>query len=258
MNDKDIIITDIETVREDTLYKNKPYIPAEKRKYHSIVYFINGSMNYIENDITHIVNQDDILIIKNGCIDISEPITYSAHYIHCNFITADELELSPAFLDYSNKVNNSAEYLSLFTAALMIWKQKFPGYKIKCREILYTIILRILSDNFQNNEAYFKYNKIRDAVYKIGSDYGNRQLSIQYLAELCGMSCGNLNRIFKETLKITPAEYLLNTRIDNAKLLICNTNNTISEIALQVGYSDIYSFSRAFKRVTGVTPSKWY
>ena len=53
------------------------------------------------------------------------------------------------------------------------------------------------------------------------------------------------------------AEYLQKCRILKAQSLLLETEHTIQEIALMVGYEDVGTFIRAFKRLKGTTPGKY-
>ena len=63
--------------------------------------------------------------------------------------------------------------------------------------------------------------------------------------------------MFKKETDMNFSEYLKKIRIDNAKNLLLNTENTVEDISYAVGYSDIKYFSRLFKKLTGVTPTEF-
>lgn len=75
------------------------------------------------------------------------------------------------------------------------------------------------------------------------------------LAALAGMSRSQFSRRFSETLKTSPARYLAQWRMRLASAWLRNNYMTVSEAAAQLGYESEASFSRAFKRFTGVPPS---
>lgn len=74
------------------------------------------------------------------------------------------------------------------------------------------------------------------------------------LAEKMNVSHRTLIRRFKSELDVTPSAYLQNVRIEAAKQLLENTGTALAEIVESVGYFDASSFSRLFKRKTGLTP----
>jgi len=81
------------------------------------------------------------------------------------------------------------------------------------------------------------------------------------LAQLSGevtISPYHLHRIFKRYTGMTPAEYLLQFRIKAAKqALKDHQHNTITEIALAIGFNSLSHFSSVFQKMTGQTPSEF-
>ncbi len=76
----------------------------------------------------------------------------------------------------------------------------------------------------------------------------------QSLAERMNVSRRTLIRRFKSELDVTPLTYLQNARIEAAKQMLETTGAPLANIIERVGYLDVSSFSRLFKRKTGLTP----
>ncbi len=74
------------------------------------------------------------------------------------------------------------------------------------------------------------------------------------LADHLNVSQRTLIRRFKQELDTTPLAYLQAVRIEAAKRLLENTGDPLAEIIERVGYLDASSFSRLFRKMTGVTP----
>lgn len=64
-------------------------------------------------------------------------------------------------------------------------------------------------------------------------------------------------RVFKKVKKVTPQEFIIRTKIDYAKILLCNSSHSITRIAELTGYKDIYHFSKQFTERIGISPSKY-
>lgn len=95
--------------------------------------------------------------------------------------------------------------------------------------------------------------KALDLINKgLGSD-----LSLKTVADMVHLSPNYLSELFKKEVNINFHEYVLQKRIHEAKLMLLNTNKTISEIYLQVGFQDSVSFNRNFKKICSVTPSAY-
>ncbi|RKN79253.1 AraC family transcriptional regulator [Paenibacillus ginsengarvi] len=53
-----------------------------------------------------------------------------------------------------------------------------------------------------------------------------------------------------------PVKYMQKVRLDNAKQLLMQTTLSVTDIALSVGYPDLFTFTRAFTRHFGLSPSR--
>jgi AraC family transcriptional regulator len=81
------------------------------------------------------------------------------------------------------------------------------------------------------------------------------QISLAKLAALARLSQHHFCRAFKQSFGVPPHQYQVQRRMDLAKLLLANRNNSITDIALSLGYAQISSFSNAFRKTTGWTPT---
>lgn len=79
-------------------------------------------------------------------------------------------------------------------------------------------------------------------------------VSIGALARQVGLSSRSLARRFKIATGETPTRYLHRMRINAARHLLENEQQTIQQVSLAVGYSDLAFFRRLFKRYTGLSP----
>ena len=87
--------------------------------------------------------------------------------------------------------------------------------------------------------------------------YDDPELKISTLAQIENMSEKHFRRIFFDVYKKTPYAFLQEFRINKAEILLLNTAKSISDIAFQCGFSDIYSFSHCFKKHTGLSPTDY-
>jgi AraC-like DNA-binding protein len=82
-------------------------------------------------------------------------------------------------------------------------------------------------------------------------------ITVQEIAEKLNLNRTYFSVIFKQKLGVSPSEYLLNFRMKQAMDLLTDRSKSISITALSVGYPDIYTFSKAFKRYYGASPRKY-
>lgn len=81
--------------------------------------------------------------------------------------------------------------------------------------------------------------------------------TVESLAEVAGMSRAAFARRFRTLADEGPLSYLTRLRLSRAAQLLRNTDEGLSSIAGQVGYTSEFAFSRAFKREVGASPSKY-
>ena len=96
---------------------------------------------------------------------------------------------------------------------------------------------------------------VRRAIAFIDSRY-SYTISIEDVAHFVGVSRSTLFRMFIRYLEISPKEYLERYRIRKASALLRTTDLTVGSIATSVGYDNGLYFSKAFRRMTGQSPTE--
>ncbi len=86
--------------------------------------------------------------------------------------------------------------------------------------------------------------------------YLNRDLSLAELASVVNISPTYFASLFKQTMGISPHQYVIQQRIERAKVMLMKTDLAIADIALQVGFSSQSHLTQQFKRLTGMTPKQ--
>ncbi len=79
-------------------------------------------------------------------------------------------------------------------------------------------------------------------------------LTVDKIAESCGLSTSYFHRVFWGTVHTTPNNYLLEIRMSHAKSLLASSSMPISEVAIKCGFNSQAYFSDCFKRKFGITP----
>lgn len=85
--------------------------------------------------------------------------------------------------------------------------------------------------------------------------YYTEKITVDDLAKYVGLHRTYLSKIFTKEVGMPPSEYLIKTRLEQGKKLLLESSLSVTEIALSVGYPDIYSYTRAFTRQFGCSPN---
>ncbi|RAV23146.1 hypothetical protein DQG23_02825 [Paenibacillus contaminans] len=88
-------------------------------------------------------------------------------------------------------------------------------------------------------------------------EHCDEDLSLEMMAGKINMSANYFSKYFKEKIGMNFTEYLTELRIRKAKNLLVESDQKIQHIAEQVGYVNVNSFIRMFKKVTGTTPGEY-
>ena len=108
---------------------------------------------------------------------------------------------------------------------------------------------------FKNESPKSEKERLAEkALVYMQSEFKRTDLQIDEVAAFCGMSAVYLRKIVKEVYQKTPFHLLTDLRMKKACELLLE-KRPIKEIALSVGYSDVYQFSRAYKRYFGYAPT---
>ena len=127
---------------------------------------------------------------------------------------------------------------------------------LECIRDTYSIILSLLQSEPQRYVPSAKHEKIAPALDYIAAHY-NKRLGNDMLAELCKISTVYFRRLFTEVTGKTPSEYIQTLKIEKSKEMLLSDHGTIGNIATELGYQNIYDFSRSFKKQVGVSPKSF-
>lgn len=96
---------------------------------------------------------------------------------------------------------------------------------------------------------------LEPALRMMAEEYARPDLCCEQLAQAAHLSEVYLRRLFLRRYRTTPFQYLTALRMSRAQTLLLE-GRPVKEVALSVGYSDVYSFSRAYKRRFGQAPGQ--
>ena len=114
----------------------------------------------------------------------------------------------------------------------------------------------LLLDAIRNSTNHEKDNY---EILKIAKDmlFAKENIPIQEIAKACGLSETSFRRFIKEQMKISPAKYRVNVKINQARYLLESTGLTVEEVANFLNFYDTAYFCKVFQSKVGMTPKQY-
>ena len=145
-----------------------------------------------------------------------------------------------------------------FKAATDAWKSKEPMRVALAMRAIYDAVCTAQKEIHKQYVPKTQRLIIDPAVDVINQQFTDNSLNISYLASLCGISEVYFRKIFLNSFGVSPKEFIIQKRIDYAKILLKSRNFSISEIATLCGYTEPCHFSREFTKRTEIPPSQYF
>ena len=95
------------------------------------------------------------------------------------------------------------------------------------------------------------------AVQNYLENHFTKRLTLKHVAHEHNMTERTLIRRFKQACAITPIQYLQGLRLEQARKILETSMSPLESIINSVGYEDLSSFTRLFKKNTGLSPSQY-
>lgn len=226
-------------------YVSDDFSPLHHIQRQVLHYVTQGKGRYLFNGQELLVGEGDIFVCHPGYYtsyvpDVEDPFTYIWVSFDC----------APGFSTLLSQDVFSAPWSRpIFEQMLSCSEAAAPEWAVCAR--LYDFFAELAQR--QPTTIAPRDDYVSRAVNFIQTNYPD-SIQIADIAADLGLSRNYFCRIFKQQMGLSPQEYLVSYRLTVAAGLLVDQELSQKEAALQVGYPDVYSFSRMFKRKFGVAP----
>lgn len=232
---------------------------------HNLILIYDGEATLRCNETMYKVKKGDLIYFRPGdtrfgttnAENLMKCFTVDFFYTHFIFQKGKWLQESiPLPFSTIDTIHDSFLYprlSKLFSDFIHTWLLNDPNRIIRAKSIFREILFLLLSWKTTDNFSYDHIRKIEKSIDFIAKNY-NQKITLQDLADNANSSPTYFEFLFKKTIGKSPINYLLFFRLQKAKELILD-GHSISSAALHVGFSDVFYFSKYFKKVEGISPS---
>lgn len=253
-------------------FENDWHSTAHFHPFTEIFFITDGKGDFQLDDKIVNVNKWDLIVINPNCLHTEKsslsdiPLEYivlGVDNLLLNFpnsysLTDNEKQIKlyeimnftkdkDLILDYFNKLINEIEH-------------KEFNYEIVCKSVLtlfITHIIRSTTSLLFVEESQEKLNLECIKIKNYIDSHYSQNITLDYLSDLSYMNKFHLVHTFTKQIGISPINYVINKRIQEAKNLLATTNYSIRDISSIVGFSNSSYFSQMFKRISGITPKNY-
>ncbi|QOS79980.1 ABC transporter substrate-binding protein [Paenibacillus sp. JNUCC31] len=134
------------------------------------------------------------------------------------------------------------------------WDQAGSLELLQVKSLFYQFIHELMFQLAEQEVSTVVQDPVQQTLRYIQNHY-REQVTLDFLAEQFNYSSRHLSMQFKRKTGYSPIDYLIQTRLAEARNLLARSDATLREIAAEVGYSDVYYFSRIFKKHVGLSPT---
>ncbi|QUI24062.1 helix-turn-helix transcriptional regulator [Vallitalea pronyensis] len=240
-----------------------------------VLYILEGQARQQVNEQTFYVETGDVLVISKGDIHgtwcerndvckilvlkflpdvIKSASIYDSKYIHA-FLQNKKSGMHYLKKDAFKKSN----IRECFMGVLQEYENKELAHEIFIKGYIHQIIAILIRNGtltiYPQLPQEDELQLINPLIVYIERHYDER-ITLQQAANMVNMSYYHFSRYFKKVTGRNFKEYVDFVRVSEAERRLISSNKLISEIAYEVGYNNLSSFNRVYKRIRGYPPSK--
>lgn len=232
------------------------HLPESRIDFHNLMYLYEGKCDFYIDGKLYPLAKGDVVYAPYGIRRKAN--TFEDNLMQCYAVTfqVTNRSLMHTFLPVYIKAGIDDELILLFKQMNHAWLFKGDGYQLKCRALLMLVLYRLLQLNkniVANVAEDIRINKVKQYI----SEHMTENIPIVRLSEVAGLNQVYFGCLFHKYAGCTVKDYINRLRIAKACELLDTGDCSVKETAFQCGFDDIYYFSKVFKKIAGVPPSRY-
>lgn len=254
--------TDIKSVFRICCSDNlKPMLPHSHREVELMYFYDTDDCRYTRADEIIRLKSKDLMVVDSGEVHACNHWGRNCYAV-CVMIDLKKLHNSTfSRLRFSGKISDNEEITKLFDKIKSILVSDIEKNEKECliNGALYNVLYELLKYSRPISDEEDEYRQARDlsAVYDYIEDNLSEKITVKRLAEISYLSADRFYHVFKESVGISPTEYVTIRRIEKACEYLESTQMTITEIAQECNFCTSSYFCEKFKRYMKITPKRY-
>lgn len=223
----------------------------------NFTYVVSGEGEYIVNDARHIVRGGDLICVQKGCNESASVNSddlmdiYSVNAYVTDFLGND----LPLPFQIVTSIGTRDDVIALFQELTATWLLRDSCYRLKARAIFMLILTRCYQLVYRNDYQSNMNSRIKMVMQHVIEHYAE-PITVEDMAKMTRLSTLYFGTLFKKETGQTFRQYLTTIRLNQAENMLCSGMYSVSEVAAECGFSDVFYFSKVFKERRGVAPSE--
>ncbi len=238
------------------------YIPAHWHEHLEILYFKSGSCNVVCAGESFVAKAGDTVVVNPNELHCTQKSGEGEFF--CIHVTPDffyDVEFSDALL--KTHIVNDKFISDCVEQMYLEYTGRAEGFDLRIKGITYLLAAHLLrnykADTLSDSDMILRKNRLNrmgDILSYISRNYQTK-LTTNSLAEQFHLTEHYFCSLFKKETGQSPINYINAYRIQKAAILLKNTDQSITQIAMSVGFEDSNYFARCFKKRFGVSAREY-
>lgn len=213
---------------------------------YELVYFLTGTGSTVIGEQSHAVKEHAYCIIAPGtrhieCLEGYGEILFIGFTCKAGFAPLQEGVYR----------NGDLSKYTLLQDIFQEYKDQRPGYEIAGHSLLDLFLLSVLRESTAESKPTKDLQLLREYI----GQHADQKINFKELAAVSGYSPDYFRRIFKERFGVSPQQYMIHIRLEQAKELLSTTDLSCTEIAYRCGFSNSAQLSTMFRERYGISPT---
>ncbi|MBZ9685403.1 helix-turn-helix domain-containing protein [Clostridium estertheticum] len=247
------------------------YVPNHWHESLELLFILSGKVNIVIDGIKYELNEEDVIVINSNEIhaltsqedNMILALQIPIEYIKNHYDNFTDISFNCKSFMYQHEDQYRFNVIKNMLAEMMwIYNKAEDGFELKLQSLLFELVynlfkkFKVIKDEKQNKSSNKYLERLSRIISYVGENY-KKKISLNTLAKQEYLSVFYLSKFFQKYMGMNFSTYINSIRLQHAAKDLVYADMSISQIALDNGFSNEKSFLNTFKEGYGDTPSQY-